>query len=133
MGDADLVGSRVVLRVVHQCEDEKGNYLKRMQQWCEHLPEELVQAMRPASLMMARELVAIGHQRREETNFDLAVWVGRARIRDVGDFHQITRDVTCRFYEYRAPNTCRHFGWVSNQEKYTVWTWAPFYWSCRAV
>jgi hypothetical protein len=82
--------------------------------------------------MMARELVAAGHRRREETNFGFAVWVGRAQIGDV-DFYQITRDVRCRFYEYGAPNTCRHFGWVSNREKYTVWTWAPFYWSYRVM
>ena len=31
VGDADSVGSQAVLRVVHQCEHEKGNYLKRMQ------------------------------------------------------------------------------------------------------
>ena len=108
------MGSQAVLRVVHQCEHEKGNYLKRMQQWREHLPEELVQVMRPASLMMARELVAAGHRQREETNFGFAMWAGRARIGDVVDFHQITHDVRCRFYEYGAPNTCRHFGWVSN-------------------
>ncbi len=42
VGDADSVGSQANLKVVHQCEHEKVNYLKRIQQWREHLPEELV-------------------------------------------------------------------------------------------
>ena len=104
-----------------------------MRQWHEHLPEELVQAMRPASLMVACELVAAGHRLKEETNFGFAVWAEGARIGDVADFHQTTRGVRCRVFLYGAQNTCRHSGLVSSREKYTVWTWAPFYWSCRPV